>query len=398
MIEALETEAEQLAEQAEKLATFGGLSLLHVKRQVADLLGLIGRGGIFDQYTKHDIAHIDEMLRSLHWLIPEATKAIMTPADWLMIVLAIYFHDLGMLVTESEYETRASTGFAEFLDRELFAGEEGKDYRAKVEQRYPDSVQAERFLYQEFVRYKHAERIAAWISGKVVETLGDAHSAVREIERLLGELSSRFRRDLAMVCESHHLSDINNFAKYKVSQPYGNSLDETVNLHYAAVMLRTADLLDITRNRTPPILFRIISPTDPISQEEWAKHSAVTAVRPKVGLNEDNLPDEAAPRDTIEVFADFEDENGYFGLTSYLKYAEDELRRSFESIRLTKSITGSRFDFPWRRIDDSNVETVGFLRRPFGFTIDQTKILDLLTGHTLYNDTNVVCVKWSKTR
>src|SRR6185503_11705911 len=91
--------AEQEAKKAESLPAFGGLNLLHIKRQVALLLGLIGRGGIFDQYTRHDISHIDEMLRSLEWLVPDTTKRIMSPADWLMVVLAIYFHDLGMLVT-----------------------------------------------------------------------------------------------------------------------------------------------------------------------------------------------------------------------------------------------------------------------------------------------------------
>jgi molecular chaperone HtpG len=50
----------------------------------------------------------------------------------------------------------------------------------------------------------------------------------------------------------------------------------------------------------------------------------------------------------------------------------------------------SRLVFPWRNIDDSNVETEGFLREAFEFTIDQAKILDLLTGHTLYNDSQVV--------
>src|SRR5689334_11837346 len=99
--------AEIQASKAESLPAFGGLKLLHVKRQVTLLLGLIGRAGIFDQYTRHDISHIDEMLRSLEWLVPDATKKTMSPADWLMVVLAIYFHDLGMLVTPGEYAARS---------------------------------------------------------------------------------------------------------------------------------------------------------------------------------------------------------------------------------------------------------------------------------------------------
>jgi molecular chaperone HtpG len=52
--------------------------------------------------------------------------------------------------------------------------------------------------------------------------------------------------------------------------------------------------------------------------------------------------------------------------------------------------TGLPYSFPWRYVDDSNVETRGFLSKQFEFTLDQSRILDLLTGHTLYNDTSVV--------
>src|SRR5688500_7840971 len=89
--------AEKQAERAEHLKAFSGLKLLHVKRQIALVLGQIGRGGIFDEYTKHDISHIDYMLDSLEWIIPLDTHEKLTPANWLMLTLAVYFHDLGML-------------------------------------------------------------------------------------------------------------------------------------------------------------------------------------------------------------------------------------------------------------------------------------------------------------
>ena len=51
---------------------------------------------------------------------------------------------------------------------------------------------------------------------------------------------------------------------------------------------------------------------------------------------------------------------------------------------------GSQYDFPWKVIDDSNIEAQGFIRETFAFHLDQDRILELLTGHTLYNDTDVV--------
>lgn len=388
MIDHLETEAEKRAQKAEELPAFSGIKLLHIKRQVATLLGLVGRDGIFDEYTKHDISHIDEMLKILDWLIPEDTKNIMSPADWLITVLAIYFHDLGMLVTRDEYGQRNSSGFIEYRDKELFAGDSGADYRAKVEQLSPD--EAERFLYQEFVRGHHAERIRNWIMGRAPEHLGITPDSMSEVEALLSTLDPQFRRDLALVCESHHLDDLNNFEKYKVSQPYGNSDKETANIQYAAVLLRTADLLHITRDRTPSVAFRIINPTDPLSQDEWAEQMGVTRVRSQIGRDQENNLDENADRDKIEVHAYFTQENGFFGLTSYLSYAQNQIEKSHGWVEEANKRQGARHTFPWRYIDDRNIETEGFLRDKFEFTIDQAKILDLLTGHTLYNDTSVV--------
>lgn len=61
------------AEDANRLSAFTGVSLLHVRQQVEQMLSLIGRNGIYDQYTKHDISHIDQMLSIVEWVIPDET-------------------------------------------------------------------------------------------------------------------------------------------------------------------------------------------------------------------------------------------------------------------------------------------------------------------------------------
>jgi molecular chaperone HtpG len=159
----IESKAEIEAQKAEKLSAFGGLNLLYIKRQLSELLGLIGRDGIFDEYTRHDISHVDKMLGMLDWLIPESTKNAMSCTDWLLTVMGIYFHDLGMLVSKKEFAARDFSGFPQFRDSVLFVGEQGEDYRHKISDLPAD--QQDRFLYQEFVRHNHAERIRCWISG-----------------------------------------------------------------------------------------------------------------------------------------------------------------------------------------------------------------------------------------
>ncbi len=388
MVDVLSSKAELSAEKAEGLPAFSGLKLLHVKRTVAEMLGLIGREGMFSEYTVHDISHIDHMLGMLDWLLPDASKPLLTPADWLMIVLAIYFHDLGMFVTRSEFEHRQESGFPAFRVRELLSGDSGQDYGAKIE--VMGEEERERFLYQEFVRYHHAERVRHWIIGRAPTHFGIADSAMSEIVKVLEPLDDKFRRDLGFVCESHHRSDLDDLSKYNPWQPYGNSPAETVNLQYSAILLRTADLLHVTRDRTPSVAFRLINPANPVSRDEWRKQMAVTTVRSKIATDKDGNLDQTLPRDTIEIHALFRQPEGFFTLTSYLSYVRKQLQQNYDWVELSKKKCGVKLSFPWREIDESHIDAEGFLGRQFEFAIDQARILDLLTGHTLYNDTSVV--------
>ena len=94
------TPIELKAQKACELDTFNTINIVGIKQKVQSMLGMIGRDGIFDEYTKHDISHINQMLRLLDIIIPENTFSQLTEADSLLIVLSIYFHDLGMLVTK----------------------------------------------------------------------------------------------------------------------------------------------------------------------------------------------------------------------------------------------------------------------------------------------------------
>ncbi|MER6751848.1 HD domain-containing protein [Streptomyces fungicidicus] len=381
--------AEQNADQASNYAAFGGFSLLQTRKDLEELLGKIGQLGLFDQYTKHDISHIEAMLEKLDWLIPDATKARLTAADWLLIVLSAYFHDLGMLVTKDEYEKRYESGFEKFRSEVLLTDDaDGRDYEARLAGLSDE--EKERFLYQEFVRENHALRVKNWILGVDAPTAGICTVAMREVQRMLAALDPVFRDDLAQVCESHHLDDLYDTSIYPVQQYYGNDPQESANVQYAAVLLRTIDLLHITRDRTPSITFRVLNPSDPISQVEWAKQMAVRAVKEVWGQDAEGNKSKTAPRDTIAVYATFTDGDGFFGLTSYLRFAAKQLRQSHDWIQRSNVANGIDYQFPWKYIDTSRIQAKGFLTQTFQFSLDQTKVLDLLTGHTLYNDTDVV--------
>ena len=76
--------AENMAMKAVSLSAFSAINIVDIKHKVKSLLSLIGRDGVFDEYTKHDISHIDGMLASLDFIIPEKVKGQLTGADWLL--------------------------------------------------------------------------------------------------------------------------------------------------------------------------------------------------------------------------------------------------------------------------------------------------------------------------
>src|SRR5256885_7126925 len=101
------SKAEQRAKKAEDYPSiFGSVNLTSIRENVGEILKLIGRDGVFREYTLHDANHIDAMLALVDKLIPADTAQRMKTADWLMVVLSCYFHDLGMLVTKKEFDNR----------------------------------------------------------------------------------------------------------------------------------------------------------------------------------------------------------------------------------------------------------------------------------------------------
>lgn len=378
---------EKQAEQAEDLSFCMGIKLLHIRNKVEELLDFIGRNSIFEEYTLHGIEHIDEMMKIAEWLIPKETKQIMTKAEWLMLTLAIYFHDLGMVVTKKEYENREKSIFNEYKYHVLH-GESESEYVEFVNER------GDKFLYQEFVRENHAKRIRNWIENNENVDFGETQIIRNEINTLLMNLDKMFRNDLAMICESHHEDDIDDFTKYKVDVSYGNTIDEVVNLNYIAIILRIADLLHITRDRTPSLSRRIINVTNPISVMEWEKQQAVRAIKPKAKRNAEGNIDEELVKDTIEITAYFdgaETAEAYFGLSAYLQYSKSEIVKCNNIILKAQKVEGTtKYLFPWCEIDETNVTAVGFETKKLSFTLAQENILQLLVGHTLYNDSSVV--------
>ncbi len=380
----LTTNAERRADESRKLPNFKQLSLPGVKQEVANILSLIGKGGIFSTYTIHDITHIDQMLMILEWLIPESTKRKMTPVDWLLTVLAIYLHDLGMVTTTEEYEKRLENAEFSSWHASLDKTDEGREYLARTNRMTAD--EKERFFFQEFIRKGHAQRIREWVTGRHTRKWGpQVEPIAARIADLLKTLPPRFRDYLGTTCESHHKADLEKIDQYPLAARLGNDPREIVNVQYAAILLRTTDVLHVTKDRSPSVMYQAIKFSDPKSVDEWDKQLGTFAV----GMKGRELVESDPETAIIVLNADFTEERPFFALQEYIAYADNEIRQSKRWIdKSQETPDGKDYSFPWHKVD-GDVRLEGVPPQSMRFELDRGQLLDLLVGHTIYNEPTV---------
>lgn len=372
--------AEKNAQKALKYEFCQGLKLETVKDFVQSTLAKIGRNGIFAEYTMHDISHVNGVLQLLDKIIPDKTKKIMTDADWLMIVLSVYFHDLGMYIPDQEFENRRSNEEFLVFEEEMRRYPSVMTYLSSL-----DDDKQSRFIYQEYVRKNHGARVAEWIKN-CDKKPGEPYELIRD---KIGMLDALSRTMLAEICRSHQLNELPEFLQ-SADRSLGPSAQEKVNLLYVSVLLRSADLLHITQDRTPNVEFRLISPRNEISIMEWQKQKAVRSLEIRYERKSGGRMDDSVQPHAFEIQAEFEKAECYFAFASYVNYAISELEKCHAWCEESRDKNQNGYLFPWDDIDISRVEATGFYREKLRFQIDQESILRLLTGKTLYNDTTVV--------
>jgi molecular chaperone HtpG len=380
----LTSSAEKKADSTRHLPAFKEVNVIGIKANVAEMLSLIGREGIFSTYSLHDISHIDAMLTMMDWLVPPSTWKAMTDTDWLMLCLAVYLHDLGLLVTQEEFETRNNNPeFRRWFDS-LPNTSEGRDYVARAHRMTAD--EKERFFFQEYIRMGHAARAKEWITGRHSRKWGDKAKIIAdEVADILSKLPVRFRDYLGTVCESHHKDNLDNVDLFPLCARCGNDPREIVNVQYAAILLRTADLLHVTKDRTPSRMFQLIKISDPKGVDEWDKQLGTFAVGPK-GRKLIEGDSESA---IIVMHADFTEERPFFALQEYVAYGDSQIQLSKRwAERSQLSPDAREYSFPWHALV-GDIRLEGVPPQRMRFDLHRGRLLDLLVGHTIYNDATV---------
>lgn len=72
-------------------------------------------------------------------------------------------------------------------------------------------------------------------------------------------------------------------------------------------------------------------------------------------------------------------------------YMRNEIQKCYNWIQTLIHQEGTgNYLYPWQKVDDEKIETQGFEPYKLSFTVDQDSILQMLVGHTLYNNSSVV--------
>ncbi|AMM84225.1 hypothetical protein AZF01_07525 [Martelella sp. AD-3] len=376
------THVYQRALNATTVKPYSALKLEHVVDTIGQALKHVHGQGFFIEYTRHGPEHTAELVNSLDWIIEDNQKSNLRDADYLFLLLACLLHDLGMLTTQEEFQKRDLKSLAHF-EGSLSTFDRGREFLAAIPPKYP---YREELIFEEFIRNHHAARIRSALLRDNASDIGDVSKIADLLKGVFHDFDQKCLGDLALICESHHKDDLDDLKKYQIKSVHGPSSEAQINVQAVAILLRIADVLQIGTGRTPSVDFSIISPSNPISHLHWMKEMGVRRVEGETVPAK--APDERDAH-VIKIYGRFEEAEPFFALQNHLKFAGSELLRCVKWSSNSKS-GAQHYQFLWDRIDGTEIETYGFEREQFSFQIDREKILNLLVGHTLYNDTRVV--------
>jgi hypothetical protein len=307
----------------------------------------------FRNYTLHDARHAENVVR----LMGELAQPRLTSMETLeaaLLILAAYFHDIGMVYTDAELAAVPATrDFEEFLD-----DDRPDEFLARAEN---DGVPPD-WVIVAYCRSRHAVRVREHLR--------------RVDQALLTWNGVSFARELELVCRSH------NEGAERLHEPaFATPFLYKADLRICAVLLRLADILDLDSTRTPPAIYehlglsRRASPDDAVSDDEWRKHLCAQGF----------------------FFPPRRDQNYslQFAASPEAPGVEHELRRFLgvidEELLLCRGVRDACGE-GWRElplpggIDTSLIHSTGYRYGEFRFELDRDSVLDLFAGEQLYGE------------
>lgn len=305
----------------------------------------------FPNYTLHDETHVLNVLDAMAGILGNQIPKL-SIGEMELLILAACLHDLGMVYTEEE----AKQCFADKKQTHEFLRVSSPELLGCLAEEWPENIR------QWYLRWLHPFRLS-----KVLQT--EAWTAL--LSTWPAEIAPK--RCVLAVCQAHGETPEEFSAGRNMEYLAASNVDPL----FCTLLLRLADLLDFDDTRAPQVLYSYVICNEE-SRKEWEKHQASGGFRYPNSPSTAKLPYKAhctSPglEHTIRDFLDWIDSELNVCARLQQKCHQDWQR-----------------DFPFpQSVERKEIESEGYLSGDFLMTMDQTRVMELLTGEQLYNTNDV---------
>lgn len=320
---------------------------------------------LFPEYTPHDsVRHVAPLFVLASDIIGDEVIDDLNSTELFLLVTSIICHDWGMALSESaqkviwegkpiEESERATLGllpdeqerFLKYCKREGFSPDDAG----------PIS-QANAHYLREYVRQTHSLRSA------------------ERVRQYFASIDRHVGSSIAIICEGHTVDrdDLRDTVKYDTEAVH---LKEKVNLLALTLYLRLADVFDLGRDRTPLALWKFVSPTNIVSQQEWKRHDCLNAV----------FVEQSDHGGRMIVSGSTSDLDVYYSIKDLDDLCEAELKAARQLLRRTRSQSRIPIvaDIDWK------VQPQGFEPMDVRFDFDRDRMFQILSSEIYQGDNYV---------
>lgn len=305
----------------------------------------------FPNYTLHDETHILNVLDGMGGLLGDQIS-LLSVGEMELLILAASLHDLGMVYTEEEkkrcyQDEEACRKFLRTYRPELL-GCPVEEWKAEDRQWY--------------LRTLHPFRLWDVLENEQWSEL--FKNAPLEIVS---------KDCILAVCQAHGEKPEELHSNRGLQYLAADDVDPL----FCALLLRLGDLLDFDDTRAPKVLYSYAACNEK-SREEWDKHRASAGFRYPPTPSTDDLPYKARCTNPGVEHA----------VRDFLDWIDEELGNCFNLQKYCRAGWRQEFPFP-RAVMRGEIESDGYMSGDFCLTMDQTQILELLTGENLYDHSDV---------
>lgn len=365
--------------------------LASLERTVAPLLDKVTAKEM-DTFTSHDRRHALKVAHIMWHIITPERRLILTPPEIGLLIASAFIHDLGMFLSDAERELRLSPESDLWQRLEVSPGTRAQLEelsKAAIEEKVPVKqqrlirriYQAQEALLCADNRERHATAERYTVIYHELQALHKKDPTnIVDIDAVLAFEGDPYLEKLFDICVSHGESadalvrrDPSDASRPRFPRDYPIG-STTADLQFVAAALRTADILDYDRERTPPVLFHYfipgaLNPVDDQSALEWSKHLAVS--------NWHIEPEEIVFRCRCRNHV------VHHGIVQFCDLIAQEISGTLATLGPNGG-RGNMFALPSSVKADIHAE--GYAYVPYKFELDDERIYRLLMGGAIYNN------------